>query len=361
MKIKLLKPYYPKKIGNKIDKLLKSGQITEGFYTNLFESKLVKFLNNPNCVVVNSGTSGLTLIYHMLNLKADEEVITTPFTCMATNEPLFNAKIKFKFCDVEPETGNASINSILKLITKKTRAIVVVHWGGQPFNIPLLRSKIRKDIKIVEDAAHALGAEINGKKIGNHGDFICFSFQAVKHIHTGDGGLVVCKNKNYANKARQLRWFGLSRNYNGNKWLQDIKYSGFKFHLNNIGGLIGCEQMKYLDKILSIHMRNGRYYDNNIINKKIKLVKRYKNLKSSYWIYSIFVDDKKKFKKFMSNYFIECDEISFRNDKYSVFKKIKIQETRGLKYIDRHLINIPVGPWLTLKKIKYITKIINQY
>ena len=259
--IKLLKPHNPGKIGKKIENLFKQGEITEGKFSKKFEDMVSNYLNNKNCVLLNSGTSALTLAYRLIDFKRGDEVITTPFTCMATNEPLYNDKINFKFCDIDPLTGNASINSIKKLINNKTKAIVVVHWGGLPFDVVRLKKIIgNKNIKIVEDAAHALGSKLYGKKIGNHGDFVCFSFQAIKHITTGDGGLLVCKKKSDAKKAKLLRWFGLDRNFKGNKWLQDIKHSGYKFHLNNIASLIGCEQMKYVNSIIKTHTRNGKLF-----------------------------------------------------------------------------------------------------
>ena len=359
--IKLLKPHHPIGIGKKIEELFKKGQLTEGEFSDKFEKKLSLYLGNKNCVLVNSGTSALTLAYRLLDLKKNDEVISTPFTCMATNEPLFNEKIKFKFCHIDPETGNVCLKSIKKLINNKTKAIVVVHWGGLPVDIVKLRRIIfPRKIKIIEDAAHALGAKINGKKIGNHGDYICFSFQAIKHITTGDGGLLVCKKKSDVKKAKLLRWFGLNRKVKGNKWTQDIKISGYKFHLNNIASRIGFEQMKFVNKIISTHQRNGKFYDKKIKNKKIKLIKKDQNLKSSYWLYSILVDDKKKFKDYMKKHKIECDEVSFRNDRYSVFKKFR-KKLKGTDYFNSHMLNIPTGWWVSKKEAKYIVDKINNY
>lgn len=359
--IRLLKPHFPKNVGKMIDIIFKKGEVTEGYYSERFEKLLSKYINNENCVLVNSGTSALTLAYRLLKLKKNDEIITTPFTCMATNEALFNERIKFKFCDIDRYTGNVCLQSIKKLINSKTKAIVVVHWSGQPVDINKLKKIIgTRKIKIIEDAAHALGAELDKKKIGCHGDFICFSFQAVKHITTGDGGLLVCKKAYDAKKAKLLRWFGLNRNYKGNKWRQDIKYSGYKFHLNNIASRIGCAQMKYLDKIISQHRKNGKFYDKYINNGKIIKIPRPKNTISSYWLYSILVDNKKKFKKFLFKNNIACDEVSFRNDRYSIFKKYK-RKLPGVDYFDKHMVNIPVGWWLKKKELIHIVKILNKY
>lgn len=363
-KYPLFKINCPKNIGKKIEKAMKNGEVTEGRFSENFEKKFSKIfeLNPKKCVLVNSGTSALTLAYRLMNIQKGDEVISSPMTCPATNEPLYNSNINVKFADIDRFTGNLCLKSVNRLITKKTRAIVVVHWGGQPLDIVGLKRIIKnKNIKIIEDAAHALGAKINNKFIGHHSDYVCFSFQAIKHMTTGDGGMLVCKNLKDSVLARKLRWFGISRNYNGNKWKQDIKVSGYKFHLNNLASIIGIEQLKTIKKKINQHKLNGKYLDSNIKNPKIKLIHRLKNSESAYWIYSILVDNKNKFKKFINKKGIRCDEVSFRNDKYTIFKKYKRTPLPGTDYFDKHMINIPVGWWIDNKQIKYIANKINEY
>ena len=119
--------------------------------------------------------------------------------------------------------------------------------------------------------------------------------------------------------------------------------------------------MKYINKIIRKHIINGKYYDKNINNPKIKLFDRNKKIESSYWLYSLLVDNKKEFKKYLKRFKIESDEISFRNDRYSIFKKYKNPASPGLEYFSKHMINIPVGWWLSTKDIKKIVKIVNKY
>ena len=343
---------------------MKIGEVSEGRFSEEFEKKFAeKFnLSNKKCVLLNSGTSALTLAYRLMNLKKNDEVISSPMTCPATNEPLFNSNIKVKFADIDNDTGNLNLDHVKKLINKKTKAIIAVHWGGQPVDLIRLKKIIKnKNIKIVEDAAHALGAKLNNNYIGSHSDFVCFSFQAIKHMTTGDGGMLVCKNLGDANLARKLRWFGISRNYIGNKWKQDIKESGYKFHLNNLASIIGIEQLKTIKKKIGIHKFNGKYLDKNIKNEKIQLIKRLKNSESAYWMYSILVDNKINFKKYINSKGIRCDEVSFRNDKYTIFKKYKVSTLPGTDYFDKHMVNIPVGWWINKKQIAYIAKKINEY
>ncbi len=363
-KLPLFKVYCPKNIGKKIEKAMEIGEVTEGRFSEEFENKFSKTfdLNSKKCVLLNSGTSALTLAYRLMNLKKGDEVISSPMTCPATNEPLFNSEINVKFADINKDTGNLNLVHVKKLITRKTKAIIVVHWGGQPADLNGLKKIIKKrNIKIVEDAAHALGAKLNDKYIGHHSDYVCFSFQAIKHMTTGDGGMLICKKIKDARLARKLRWFGISRDYIGNKWKQDIKVSGYKFHLNNLASIIGIEQLKTIKSKINIHKKNGKFLDRNIRNNKIKLISRLEKSESAYWIYSILVDNKNKFKKYINKKGIRCDEVSFRNDKYTIFKKYKVSPLPGTNYFDKHMVNIPVGWWINKKQIKYIAKKLNEY
>lgn len=360
--IPLFKPHYPKGIGNKIENVFKSGIITEGVHSDKFEKKISSYISNKNSVLLNSCTSALTLAYHLSDIKENDEVITTPFTCMATNEPLINLGAKIKFADIEPLTGNISAKSVENLINKKTKAIVATHWAGQPFEIKYINQLAAKyNCKVIEDAAQALGAKYNNQMIGNSSDFVCFSFQAIKHLTTVDGGLLSCNNKKNADRAKLLRWFGLNRDNKGNKWNQDIKESGYKFHMNNVLATIGIEQMKYINNIIGSHKKNGKFFDKNIQNIKIEKFTRFKHIESSYWTYPILVDDKFKFKKFMHKNRISCDEVTYRNDKYTILKKVDNSKLPGLEYFAKHMVNIPVGWWLTEKEKKHIVDVTNSY
>ena len=358
----LFKIHYKKEIGKKLEQVFKSGVITEGIYSDLFEKKFCDYIGNNNCVLVNSGTSALTLAYRLIGISKGDEVIVTPMTCMATNQPLDIIGAKLKFVDINKSNGNVDINSLKKIISKKTKAISLVHWAGQPFNIKEVKSiaNVYK-IPIVEDAAHALGATYNKKLIGNHNNYTIFSFQAIKHLTSVDGGVLVCKNQKETIRAKKLRWFGLNRNFKGSKWTQDIKESGYKFHMNNINAVIGLENMKDLPLRIRKHQHNADIYDRSLKNKKIKLLTRDKNSVSAHWIYSILVDNKKKFKKFLKQNYIDCDEVHFRNDKYTVFQKYKKNKLIGMDFFEKHMVNIPVGWWLNKKDLKYIIKIINSY
>ena len=211
--ISLFYPHISKDSYNSIKKVLSSRWIGQGPLVDKFEENFSKkFCNNMPTVAVGSGTDALHLAYILANIKENDEVICPVFTCTATNIPLLYLKAKIKFADVDLNDLNISVDHVEKLITKKTKAIVFVNYGGLLCNLEKLQ-KISKKYKIplIQDAAQSLGAKYNGKSITEFADFTIFSFQAIKHITSGDGGALVCKNKNLAKKARIIRWFGIDR------------------------------------------------------------------------------------------------------------------------------------------------------
>jgi len=306
----------------------------------------------------------------MCGIQKGDEVITTAMTCMATNVPFFNMGAKLVFADIDPRTGNIDPSSIEKKITHKTKAIVVVHWAGQPCKMDLIVSLGKKyGIKIIEDAAHALRAKYNDILIGNHGDYVCFSFQAVKHLTTADGGAIVCKRKDDVDRIRKLRWFGLDRHYKSppgqapaSRWEQDIVEAGYKLHMNNLNAAIGLEQLKYIDPLIDLHIENALFFDKNLNNPSIETLKRDPKAKPSFWIYSILVEgDKLKFKDYLDKNGIASDVVHVRNDQYSCFKNFRDNKLKGLKIFSEKLLHLPVGWWVSQKDREHIVSVVNDY
>ena len=366
--IPLMKVFLPPNVGDIVQKVVDTGFVTEGEYSDEFERLFGEWIGNPNTRLVNSCTSALALAAHMCDLEPGDEVITTAMTCMATNEPFFNIGAKLVFADVEPDTGNIDVKDIERKITDKTKAIIMVHWAGQPCDIDAINKLASKyGIKTIEDAAHATKSYYKGVRIGNHSDYVCFSFQAVKHLTTIDGGAIVCKTAEDAERARKLRWFGLDRHYKAppgeppaSRWEQDITEAGFKYHMNNVNAAIGIEQMNHIDKLIEAHVDNGQYYDTNIKNPNVRIPRRPEYGKSSYWIYSVLVDDKQKFKDYLADNGIAADVAHVRNDQYSCFAEFQYDQP-GLDKFSNQMMNIPVGWWLTEEQRSYIVDVVNKY
>jgi dTDP-4-amino-4,6-dideoxygalactose transaminase len=363
--IPLFKVAVPKNIGASLQSVFDSGQITEGIYADEFEKKLSEFIKNPYTALVNSCTSAITLALRVCNVGPGDTVITTPMTCMATNEPIVTAGANIRWADIESDTGNISAESIRAILKKcAAKAVIGVHWAGQPFEYNDIQAVCDEfNVPLIADAAHALGASYHGKPISQCGDYVCFSFQAIKHLTTGDGGAISCTNKLSYEALKLLRWFGIDRQYPGSKWEQNITMAGYKFHMNNINAMIGLRQLENIDAIIAAHQKNAKFFDEQILwdDVRIKKLRRPANTISSSWIYSLIVDDINAFKKHMFAENIMTDAVHIRNDKYSVFKKFARDALPGVDKFCNGMINIPVGWWLSEDDLNRIVKAVNRY
>lgn len=361
--IPLMKVHTPAGVAEAVAEVWESGFVTEGEYSDRFEEEFSNYIGNPNTCLVNSCTNALVLAARVIGIKEGDEVISTAMTCMATNEPFFNCGAKLVFADIDPETGNIDPQSIKAKITNRTKAIVVVHWAGQPCDMDeILQIAKENNIRVVEDAAHALRSSYKGELIGNHGDFVCYSFQAVKHLSTADGGAIACRRQEDAERIRRLRWFGLDRKYRGpSRWEQDIPESGFKFHMNNTNAIIGLLQLKYVDQLIDKHVANSSFLSQNITNKKVKSLTKKEDRVSSSWIHSVLVDDKRDFKEYMFEAGIYVDTVHVSNLRYSVFERFRDSDLVNLEHFDRRLMNIPCGWWLTSQDLSLVLEAVNAY
>ena len=360
--IPLFKVHVPKGIEKTVSDVWSSGFVTEGEYSDKFEKLFGEFVQNKNTSLVNSCTSAIALTSRLCDVSPGDEIITTPMTCMATNEPFFNDGAKLVWADIDPQTGNIDPDSVKKLITPRTKAIVGVHWAGQPFDIKAINDIARDaGVKVVEDAAHALGATYEGLPIGSHSDFVCFSFQAIKHITTADGGAICSKLSTDDERIKRLRWFGLDRKYEGSKWEQDIVESGFKYHMNNTNAAIGILQMDHVKQIVTAHMSNYNFFNEYINNPLVTKMRVDKESQSACWIYTVLVEDRVAFQKYLARHGIASDPVHIRNDRYSVFQDFRRSDTElpGAAYFCSRHINIPVGWWLSEDDKNHIVDTIN--
>ena len=226
--ISLFKVFMSDDVKDPLISTLYSGSITQGHRVEEFENKLSEMFNHPYILTLNSATSGLTMALRMImddfedigiSISSDDEVLTVPLTCMATNIPIMANNMKIKWVDVDKNTGLIDLIDLESKITQKTKIIMFVHWGGYPVDLDDINNildKKEKEIgfrpKIIEDCAHAFLSEYKSKKIGTTGNYAVFSLQAIKHLTTCDGGLLFCPSKTTYDKGKLLRWYGIDRN-----------------------------------------------------------------------------------------------------------------------------------------------------
>jgi len=363
--LKVINPNHKKSLIKNLKDILEHGRVIEGPELFKFEKKMANYLKIKNVVGLSSGSSALYLALKALNIKKGDEVITPVFTCTATNLPLLYIGAKLKFADIDTETMNISVKSIKKLITKKTKAIVCVHYGGNVCDMEeILKIAKKYKLKVIEDAAQALGAKYNNKYIGTIGDFTVFSFQAIKHITTGDGGLLAIKEQKLIQKAKRLRWFGIDRTKKQlGIWKNDIFEVGYKYQMTDLGAAVGLEALNDFSKIIS-HRR--KIYDTYLKafkdNPRIKCVHNYnKSNKTGAWIFTICSELKDKIQKILKQKNIESNQVHFRNDKYTVFKNYcKNKNFPNMDEIEEKYLVLPVHTKISIKDAKYISNIINS-
>lgn len=255
--IVLFYPNIPKNAAAAVAEVLKSRWIGQGPKVEEFEARFeAKFSNPCKALAVGSGTDALHLAYMLADLQPGDEVIVPVFTCTATNIPFLYMGVNIVFADVDKNL-NIDVNHVEELITSKTKAIVCVHYGGLPCDMNKLWELGKKhDIKIIEDAAHALGATFNGEYISSQSDFSMFSFQAIKHLTTGDGGMLIVKDPTLVDKAKRLRWFGIDRSSKQmGIWENDITEVGYKYQMTDLSASIGLAGMDEFDDHLA-HRKN---------------------------------------------------------------------------------------------------------
>ena len=232
---------------------LESGWITTGPRVKKFEEDLKRYFGAPHALALSSATAGLHLALLALELKPGDEVITTPMTFAATLNTIVLAGGKPVLVDVEPDTYNMDMSKLAGAITKQTRAIMPVHFAGLPVDLdPLYELANKHGLRVIEDAAHAIGTEYKGKRIGAFGDTQVFSFHPNKNMTTGEGGCVVTRDDKLAEKVALLRFHGMDReawNRFGKSGSQhyEIIIPGFKYNMMDIQAALGLHQLPALD------------------------------------------------------------------------------------------------------------------
>lgn len=235
--------------------VLKSGWLTAGPKTALFEEALAKSAGAPHGIAVTSGTAGLQLLFHAMDLQEGDEVITPSMTFASTVNMIALAGAKPVFVDCDYGTLNLKVEEVEAKITSRTRAIIPVHFAGAPCDLdPLNALAKRKGIPVIEDAAHAVGTRYQDRPVGADGNTAIFSFHPIKNITTGEGGMITTHDAELAARLRRLKFHGIERDAwkrygKGGNPLYDIKEPGFKFTFTDLQASLGLSQLAKLDRL----------------------------------------------------------------------------------------------------------------
>lgn len=350
--IPLFKVHMPIEVDAAVIETLHSGQVAQGPKVDAFEEAFGEMCGNPWSVSVNSGTSAVTLALRLAGVQPGYNVITTPMTCSASNLPVLSFGARPIWCDIDPNTGVLDPESVRRTLatflpSQLPVAVLTVDWGGQPSEVLALRDVVADyGIRVIEDAAHALGARSFDIPVGAMADMTCFSLQAIKHVTTGDGGVLTCQQWDDYRRAKILRWFGIDREAPAEDSRIDVDITewGWKFHLNDICAAIGTVQLKYLRAVVERHQANALFYDEHL-DPYFKRPPRIPGVESSYWLYTLRLpsaDARDRFRKFMLAKDIQVSRVHRRNDEYTVFKPYSRGPLPGVDEFSRGMICIPV-------------------
>jgi len=369
--IPVFRPSYGKEELEAVAEVMASGWVGLGPKTQEFEEAFAKYIGVKYAVALNSCTAALHLALKVMDVES-AEVITTPITFVSTNHAILYNNATPVFCDVEPDTANISLESIEKNITKKTKAIITVHYGGHPCDMDaIIKLAKAKDIKIIEDAAHACGAEYKGRKVGTLGDIACFSFHAVKNLATGEGGMVTTNDKKIYEHLKKLRWLGITkgtwdRESTGEQiekysWYYEVEEVGFKCHMNDIPAAIGLVQLKKLD-----NMNGKRRLIANRYNKAFKKLEWIETpvekayARSAFHNYVIKLEERDKLNSYLQEKGISAGVHYIPNHHYKMYKGYKATCPVADK-IWKRFLTLPLYPDLADSDLDDIIKTMEEF
>lgn len=338
---------------------LLSGYVGQGPRVEEFERALEPWVGRPFVLTVNSGTSALQLAMRLAGVAPGRSVVTTPASCFATNAPIITAGARVVWADVDPLSGNIDPADVARKIRRDTAAIVCVHWGGMPCNMMELNAVAAQyGLPVIQDAAHAFGAEYRGQPVGCASAYCCYSTQAIKHVTTIEGGILVCRDEEEYQRGKLLRWYGIDREGPrvDMRCEQDIYEAGYKINPTDVQATIGLEQLKYAADILATHRANAAFYDAMFSHLPgLTLTQRKPDRRSSFWLYTILAHDRPDFLRHMQEARIEASRVHARNDLHTVTRPYRV-ELPGVDAFDAQQVSIPVGWWIGPREREYIAE-----
>lgn len=347
----------------KVSSVLRSTYLSEGEVTKEFEIELERLLGLRNCVALNSGTSALHLALTLADVHQGDEVILPAQTFVASGLTILQQGAIPVFADIDYESGNISTESIKKKISKRTKAIMPVHWGGYPCDLEKIGQLAQENnLILIEDAAHALGATYKNIPIGAISDFTCFSFQAIKHVTTGDGGALCVNNKSAYEKAISRRWFGINRAKAPVNELGERSYNiqelGYKYHMSNYAAALGKANLTSFPERLQKRLSVATYYTKQLSGVGgINLFKYEPDRQSAYWLFGFHVENRLNFVKALKDRNVMASVVHQRIDRNDVFGGLRA-DLAGQTQFDKTQINIPIHDGIDLEKAEYIVSAI---
>lgn len=361
---KTLPIFYPftghkKELLKEIENTLSSRWWGQGPKVDRFEQEFGKKFGYKYPLFVNSGTSALELAYHLIGIKTGDEVIVPVLDCTAGQTGLLRRGAKIVFADINKKDFNISFDDIKNKITHKTKAVVVVALGGIEIDKRIYTYLKKHKIPMIYDAAqHHSPKQLSA-------DYVCYSFQAIKHMSTTDGGMLVLKTKKEHHRAKLLRWFGidrdLKRQHNYQAWERrqmtfDIEEAGYKYQPTDIDACFGLVALKYLDNIIKTRITLANEYNSGLgAIKQITPV-----FGGSCWLFGILTEDRDELAAHLKKHGIDTNMVHLRNDIFKIFQNFK-SSCPNMDWVHPRYLYLPINPEITTKDVRYICEKIKQF
>ena len=360
--IQLFHPYLSVAARDRARQQMDTRWLGQGALVDEFEVEFEKKIShNHKAIAVNSGTSALHLAYILAGIKDGDEVIGPVFSCSASYAGLLYQRAKIVFADIKKDSLNIDpdhVEELFKQRGKRIKAIVAVHYGGYLADLDRLHEIAKKwEVPIIEDAAQAIGAVYKGRNIGSISQLSCYSFQAIKSLTVGDGGMLTIENPELEEKAKRIRWFGIDRKAKfEDRWKKDIWEVGYKMQMTDIEAAMGLEGLKDLGRVLNYSKSLFKAYVDGLEGiPGIRVMckddlKEENGTKPTYWLATVEVDRKEDFKKKLAENGIETGETHFRCDRYSVYGG-RVYNCPNMDYLEERYLLLPMHQYVTLEDI----------
>tara|TARA_B100001175_G_scaffold317437_1_gene334356 strand:- start:6123 stop:7235 length:1113 start_codon:yes stop_codon:yes gene_type:complete len=362
-KIKQIEPKFDSEEKKLVNKVLKTTFITEGKVTAKFENQIKKVTNSKYAIAVNNWTSGLFCCAKSLGLKPGDEIIIPNATFAACVSSMILAGLKILLCDVNKDNYSLDLKMAEKLVTKKTKALMIVHLFGECSEITKIKKFAKKyKLKIIEDSAQSFGGKYKNKKLGTFGDVGGFSFYGNKIITTGEGGVAITNNRLIAKKIKKIKNYGRSI-----KGIYEHESVGYNFKFNDICASIGLAQLSKLKSFIIKKKKINNFYRSKLRNiNQIKFSTSIKDAQPVYWFVVIYIDDKQKLKKYLLKRGIETRDFFLPMNMQKCFKNSKFIINKNDKFINSAKLYktglcLPSSVNLDTKKLNFITSTIKKY
>jgi dTDP-4-amino-4,6-dideoxygalactose transaminase len=347
---------------------IESGWLTMGPKTVEFENKFKEYIGSSEAVSMNSATAALHLGLKAIGLQRDDEVIVPTNTFVATAEVVTYFDAIPVLCDIEEDTHNIDVSKIVSLITEKTKAIIPVHFAGQPCDMDEIYEIAKKyNLKIIEDAAHAIPSSYKGVKIGNleKSDITCFSFYATKTLSTGEGGMATTNNSDYAKNMKINRLHGISKDawdrYTiKGAWRYDIVDNGNKYNTTDINSSIGIIQLRKQEMLRDKRANIATKYNEAFKDNKNIFLPYVKDDRETSWhLYVIKIDNRDEVIEKLKENGIGCSVHFIPIHKHTYYKNrygYKNEEYPIANDVFDKSLSLPIYPDMSDEEIKFVIK-----